>query len=186
MINETEIYERALCKANQLINAKLVVGVDLFQLADTIIALENEKYEKNALSDSQLDFNDEIVSIESVGELETTDISVSGDNLFYCNGILTKNSFGLPATADLFIALMRTEQLDAANQILVKQLKNRYTDPSQNKRFVIGLDRPKMRLYDVADALSGVMQTADANASAAPSPFAAPRTPRQQFDDFKV
>ena len=61
----------------------------------------------------------------------------------------TSESFGLPATADLMFALIATEELDRLNQIIVKQLKNRYNDPTSNKRFVVGIDRSKMRLYDV-------------------------------------
>tara|TARA_B100002052_G_scaffold48754_2_gene41801 strand:+ start:3664 stop:5031 length:1368 start_codon:yes stop_codon:yes gene_type:complete len=60
----------------------------------------------------------------------------------------TSESFGLPATADLMFALIATEDLEAVNQIMVKQLKNRYNDPTVNKRFVLGIDRAKMRLYD--------------------------------------
>ena len=60
----------------------------------------------------------------------------------------TSESFGLPATADLMFALISTEELEGLNQIMVKQLKNRYNDPTINKRFVIGIDRAKMRLYD--------------------------------------
>ena len=61
----------------------------------------------------------------------------------------TSESFGLPATADLMFALISNEELDGLNQIAVKQLKNRYNDPTVNKRFVVGIDRAKMRLYDV-------------------------------------
>ena len=61
----------------------------------------------------------------------------------------TSESFGLPATADLMFALISTEELEGLGQIMVKQLKNRYNDPTMNKRFVIGIDRAKMRLYDV-------------------------------------
>ena len=61
----------------------------------------------------------------------------------------TSESFGLPATADLMFALISNEELEGLNQIAVKQLKNRYNDPTVNKRFVIGIDRAKMRLYDV-------------------------------------
>ena len=61
----------------------------------------------------------------------------------------TSESFGLPATADLMFALISTEELEEINQIMVKQLKNRYNDPTLNKRFVVGIDRAKMRLYDV-------------------------------------
>jgi hypothetical protein len=60
----------------------------------------------------------------------------------------TSESFGLPATADLMFALISTEDLEATGQIMVKQLKNRYNDPTMNKRFIIGIDRAKMRLYD--------------------------------------
>ena len=60
----------------------------------------------------------------------------------------TSESFGLPATADLMFALISTEELEELGQILVKQLKNRYNDPTIHKRFIIGIDRAKMRLYD--------------------------------------
>lgn len=60
----------------------------------------------------------------------------------------TSESFGLPATADLMFALISTEELEQLNQIMVKQLKNRYNDPTIYKRFVVGIDRAKMRLYD--------------------------------------
>jgi len=61
----------------------------------------------------------------------------------------TSESFGLPATADLMFALISTEELEGMNQIMVKQLKNRYNDLNVNKRFCVGIDRAKMRLYDV-------------------------------------
>ena len=61
----------------------------------------------------------------------------------------TSESFGLPATADLMFAIISTEQMEELGQIMVKQLKNRYNDPTINKRFVVGIDRSKMRLYDV-------------------------------------
>ena len=61
----------------------------------------------------------------------------------------TSESFGLPATADFMFALISNEELDELNQIVVKQLKNRYNDPTLNKRFVLGIDRSKMKLYDV-------------------------------------
>jgi|TARA_B100001996_G_scaffold227813_1_gene175481 archaellum biogenesis ATPase FlaH len=77
----------------------------------------------------------------------------------------TSESFGLPATADLMFALISTEELEQMNQIMVKQLKNRYNDPTVNKRFVVGLDRSKMRLYDVEqsaqDSLTDSGQDAD-------------------------
>ena len=67
----------------------------------------------------------------------------------------TSESFGLPATADLMFALISTEELEEVNQIMVKQLKNRYNDLNRNKRFVIGIDRSKMKLYDCDQECSG-------------------------------
>jgi hypothetical protein len=70
----------------------------------------------------------------------------------------TSESFGLPATADLMFALINTEELQALNQIMVKQLKNRYNDPTTYTKFVIGVDRSKMKLYDVeASAQDGII-----------------------------
>ena len=64
----------------------------------------------------------------------------------------TSESFGLPATADLMFALISTEELEDLGQILVKQLKNRYNDPTKYKRFVVGIDRSRMKLYDVEES----------------------------------
>jgi hypothetical protein len=144
----TDLEEKCLYKADKLIRSGFS-NLDLFELSDLLIKLETEKNEKNLLSDKNIDYNDEIVMIEECGIKETMDLSVSGDNLFYCNGILTKNSFGLPATADFLVALISTEELEQLGQIMVKQLKNRYGDKSIYKRFVVGIDRAKMRLFDV-------------------------------------
>ena len=64
----------------------------------------------------------------------------------------TSESFGLPATVDFMFALISTEDLENMNQLMVKQLKNRYNDPTVNKRFVIGVDRAKMKLYDLENS----------------------------------
>ena len=61
----------------------------------------------------------------------------------------TSESFGLPATADFMFALISSEELEEKNQIMVKQLKNRYNDPTINRKFILGVDRSKMRFYDV-------------------------------------
>jgi len=63
----------------------------------------------------------------------------------------TSESFGVPATADMMFALISTEELENLGQVMVKQLKNRYSDPTQNKRFVIGVDKSRMKFYDVED-----------------------------------
>ena len=88
----------------------------------------------------------------------------------------TSESFGLPATADLMFALITSEELEELGQLMVKQLKNRYSDPTTHKRFVIGIDRAKMRLYDVEQ--TGQDGLADAGQ---PSP-----KPKKNFDGFKV
>jgi replicative DNA helicase len=67
----------------------------------------------------------------------------------------TSESFGLPATADFMFALISTDELKQLGQLMVKQLKNRYSDPEQFKRFVIGVDKSKMRLYDVEQSAQG-------------------------------
>jgi len=70
----------------------------------------------------------------------------------------TSESFGLPATADFMFALISTEKLDEMNQIMVKQLKNRYNDTAINRKFIVGINRAKMKLFDVEQT-----QLADAN-----------------------
>ena len=71
----------------------------------------------------------------------------------------TSESFGLPATADFMIAIISTEELQSLNQVMVKQLKNRYNDPTLHKRFAVGIDRSRMRLYDVEQsAQDNIMQ----------------------------
>ena len=61
----------------------------------------------------------------------------------------TSESFGLPATADFMFAVISTEELEKLGQLMVKQLKNRYNDPTFHKRFIVGVDRSRMKLYDV-------------------------------------
>lgn len=79
----------------------------------------------------------------------------------------TSESFGLPATADFMFALISSEELDALGQIMVKQLKNRYNDPTAYKRFVLGIDRSKMRLYNLdASAQNGISDSGQPSQSA--------------------
>jgi hypothetical protein len=146
------INERCFKKAVRLVETgavSLTEEMNLFDFADLLVKLEQEKLKKEIKSDACINYNDEIVSIEEIGIKDTIDISVSGDNLFYCNGILTKNSWGLPATADLMIALITTDELEKAGQIMVKQLKNRYNTKSTNKKFILGLNYSKMKFSDV-------------------------------------
>ena len=183
-----ELTDACMLKAATLLKHGQAGGVDLFQLTDTLIALELEKREKDEKSDAMLDFNDEIVSIEDVGDRETTDISVSGDNLFFCQGILTKNSFGLAATCDLLWALIITDELKKADQIMIKQLKNRYKDMNYREKFVIGCDRTKMRLFELDNpmAISSAPSGKPAN-YVAESPFEQGKKANRKekaFDDF--
>jgi replicative DNA helicase len=85
----------------------------------------------------------------SVPIVSATQVTRSGFNSSDVELTDTSESFGLPATADLMIALISTEELEELGQLMVKQLKNRYNDPSYFKRFVIGVDRSKMKLYEL-------------------------------------
>jgi replicative DNA helicase len=85
----------------------------------------------------------------------------------------TSESFGLPATADLMLALISTEQLESINQVMIKQLKNRYNDPTQHKRFCVGIDRSKMRLYDVEDSAQTLSSDTTAVPTASTTDFSA-------------
>lgn len=110
---------------------------------------------------------DEVIEITYNGQEETLDIEVSGNNLFLANDILTHNSgfdnsdvdmtnmsesIGLAATADLILSLISTDELEALDQIMFKQLKNRYNDITKYRRFIVGIDRGKMKLYDVENS----------------------------------
>ena len=97
----------------------------------------------------------------------------------------TSESFGLPATADLMFALITSEELEELGQIMVKQLKNRYNDPSYYKRFTIGVDRSKMKLYDVDQ--SGQDGLADSGQDKPVNTFGNREAPKKKgFDGFKV
>lgn len=98
----------------------------------------------------------------------------------------TSESFGLPATADLMFALISTEDMEKMGQIMVKQLKNRYNDPTAHKRFVVGIDRAKMRLYDVEQSAQNLIQdSAPADIPDKPINTFGSRE-RKDFSGFKV
>jgi len=90
----------------------------------------------------------------------------------------TSESFGLPATADLMLALITNDELDQSGQIMIKQLKNRYNDPGKHKRFVLGIDRSKMRLYDVGASSQDVIDDGIPVFDKTPS--------GDKFKDFKI
>jgi len=164
------LYEKCFKKAIYLKEKEYIHQTNdmtLFELTDLLFTIEDERQLKSELSDKLIDYNDEIISIEDVGILQTIDITVTGDNLFYCNDILTKNSIGLPQTCDLMLALISTEELEELGQIMIKQLKNRYNDPSYYKKFVVGIDRNKMRIFDVENSAQAGL--------AAPTPSYTPK-----------
>ena len=97
----------------------------------------------------------------------------------------TSESFGLPATADFMFALVTNEELEQLNQVLVKQLKNRYGDPNLYKRFVLGIDRSKMRLYDVEDSAQNDIVDAGKVEDKPLNTFGN-RERRKNFNGFKV
>lgn len=98
----------------------------------------------------------------------------------------TSESFGLPATADFMFALISNDELKANNQILVKQLKNRYNDPGMHQRFVVGVDRSKMRLFDV-DQNSSPLDKEEDNGPAFDNSSSGQRlNAEQKFKDFKL
>ena len=88
----------------------------------------------------------------------------------------TSESFGLPATADFMFALISSEEMEELGQIMVKQLKNRYNDPTHYKRFVLGVDRAKMKLYDVEQTAQDDLVDAGQTQ----------KTFKKNFDVFKV
>ena len=96
----------------------------------------------------------------SVPIFSATQVNRSGFNNSDVGLEDTSESFGLPATADFMIALISTDELEENNQIMVKQLKNRYNDVASNKKFILGINRGKMKLYDVdKNDQSGLLQT---------------------------
>ena len=91
----------------------------------------------------------------------------------------TSESFGLPATADFMFALISSEELEALGQIKIKQLKNRYNDPSINRAFIVGVDRSKMKLYDVSNSAQNIV---DSNQTKVDNP----KSSYDKFSEFKI
>ena len=95
----------------------------------------------------------------------------------------TSESFGLPATADFMFALMTNEELDSLGQMKVKQLKNRYNDPGINRAFILGVDKSKMRLYDVENSAQNIV---DSNQTKEKEKYPTPEQSYDKFSDFKI
>ena len=129
-------------KLTQLINEGLTVMQEVDDLngglKDTVKAIAEE------VRGLAIEFNVPIWSATQVtrGGFNSSDVELTD----------TSESFGLPATADLMLAMISTEQLEGMNQVMFKQLKNRYNDPTKNKRFVVGIDRSKICLLYTSDA----------------------------------
>jgi archaellum biogenesis ATPase FlaH len=90
----------------------------------------------------------------------------------------TSESFGLPATADFMFALISSEELEALGQMKIKQLKNRYNDPSINRAFIVGVDRSKMKLYDVSNSAQNIVDSNQKQVTV--------KTSYDKFSDFKI
>lgn len=114
------------------------------------------------------------------GGYDNTDVSLTD----------TSESFGLPATADFMFALITSDELADLNQIMVKQLKNRYSSPDTNKRFVVGIDRAKMKLYDVEQSAQNHIHDSGQSDTSSPSfdksNFGKGMKSERKFDGFKV
>lgn len=106
--------------------------------------------------------------------VSATQVNRTGYNASDINLEDTSESFGLPATADLMFALISTPELEELNQLMVKQLKNRYNDTNKYKRFIVGIDREKMKLFDAEESAQTDVMTEMAPASSS------------KFEDFKV
>lgn len=134
--------------------------------------LELLRYNVGDIDDvSDIDFNDEIASIEKIGDIQTVDIEVENDHLFYANGILTHNSaygnkeaglesvadsLGIAQTADVFFSIIRSKEMDELNQVLVTIQKNRNTGNMSS--MIMGIDYPHMRYSDI-NSVSSVQES---------------------------
>lgn len=150
--SEEEIAASCYVYAQQLYESRHNLGIEIDsvgQLADLIYDMFMDKAKQDHMTDRMIDYNDEIVSIEEDCVTETMDITVSKDSLFYANGILTKNSFGLPATLDWYIAITMDEVLADNKQQMIHLLKTRWGNKSKVKPQIVGIDFDKMRYSDV-------------------------------------
>lgn len=150
------------------------------EIYQSLVATEEYNKTLYEKTDKLLDYSDEIVSIVEIGDGDTIDISVAGDQLFYANDILTKNSAGLAATADFILAVIETEELIDAGQQLIKQIKSRYGDKSVNNKFLLGVKKGNQRWIeldkDSIEANESYQKTAKDQGS--------PKTARSKIDDL--
>ena len=117
----------ALKKINLLKHLGLLSSeTDDLKYKEVLTKILEEQEEKNKISDALINYNDEITEITFLGDKETIDISVTGDSLFYCNDILTKNSIGLASTCDIICSLWQTEEDRELGVINMGIQKNRF------------------------------------------------------------
>ena len=145
---------------------------------------------------------DEIVSVTKLKKEETVDIFVSGDNLFYANGILTHNSgvnnsdvdltnvsdyVGVSFTVDFMAAIITSEELDTLGQLMIKQLKNRWNSIDFYKRFVLGVDKAKMKLYNIDSNSQGNLADSGYTDTKPINSFGVNRAPtKSKFEGFQI
>lgn len=147
---QTELYNKCLSEAKFIKSTGYHIDTSLEDITNYLYNEQICKDEREAYIDSKLiDFCDEIVSIEEMDNRELIDIQVSGDNLFYANDILTKNSIGLPQSLDWFIAVTTNEVLMENNQQLIHLLKTRWGAKQSVKPQLVSIDWSKMRYSDV-------------------------------------
>lgn len=145
-----EMYIACVKAAERIISSNLSNGMSKQEIIDYLYNEEINKLEREKYTDLKLiDFNDEIESIEEIDDMEMIDIGVSGDNLFYANGVLVKNSFGLPQTVDFMFAVTTDEVLRDNNQQMLIPLKTRWGNKNGLKPQLIGVDFDTMTYYDV-------------------------------------
>lgn len=156
IVDDISLYYQCATTAENIFNnhdvfAHIVDGFDNVEsLTKSLYDSEMDRRKLVQQSDAFIDFNDEIESIEYLDEeIEMQDITVSGSNLFYANGILTKNSFGIAMTADMMFGMISTPELDELGHLRLKQLKNRFGDINKPSSFIVSINRAKMQLRDL-------------------------------------
>lgn len=158
----SDLYNMCLKAAQKIIDSRMISGdVEISDVADYLYKEESNKLERESfVEENYIPYDDEIVSIEEIEDTDLIDISVSGDNLFYANGVLTKNSFGLPATADWMGAIVTSENLMEMNQQLIINLKTRYgAKKKESKSQLVEVEFEKMRYKDVVDGMDDSTET---------------------------
>lgn len=138
------------------------LGIDVDsveELAKLFVELYLDKAKQDSKTDKLIEYDDEIVSIEEYEEEETIDISVSKDSLFYANGILTKNSIGLPQTADFMFAITTDEVLQDNGQQLLHLLKTRWGNKSKIRPQLVNVNFDLMRYSDVSEVNTHVARS---------------------------